>query len=65
MSQDNVVSSQHDIQKYKQKCHDLQKQLIQRDTDILNRQQKLKESHEMETQMLRQDYEKQMIKAKK
>ena len=70
MSQDTLASNQQqqaaaDMHKYKQKCHDLQKQLSIRDKEIMNRQAKLKESHEMEQQMLQQDYEKQMPMAKK
>ena len=42
-----------DVQKYKSKIHDLQKQLNIRDKEILMRQAKLKESHEIELQLLR------------
>ena len=53
MSQDNLMTQPQqqvvDTQKYKQKCHDLQKQLNMRDKEIMNRQAKLKESHEQET----------------
>lgn len=43
----------NDVQKYRSKIHDLQKQLNIRDKEILMRQAKLKESHEIELQLLR------------
>ena len=49
MSHDIVnVQNLGDVSKYKQKIHDLQKQLNIRDKEILMRQAKLKESHEIE-----------------
>ena len=58
-------TDQSSLLRYKQKVHELQKQLTQSDREILTRQAKLKEAHEIEIKLMKSDYDKQFIVLKK